>query len=215
MADNDPNLTVSDTDKSRRSFMKLGALASGGLTLGTAGTGTALGEETAGEVTGEETSLNLADVTFLQLMAYHHRGAVEMAELAEDRTDRDELLTFAEDAINMQQEEVEQMKSILAEAGIEPGQVLDQDLDDVRTYVTAIPGEPEPNELTDLEMLNGEEFDLRFIELFTYHHSGAVQLSRQVLDEGRSPAVADLAEGIIDMQVGEITKMYEWYLDWV
>lgn len=214
MTSNDPRDTENGDASSRRSFMKLSTLASGGLALGMAGSGTVAGAQT-GDGDADGTQLNLADVAFLQVMAYHHRGAVEMAELAEDRTDREELLDFADQAIAHQQEEVDEMKTLLEDAGIDPGQVLDYDLDDVRGYVTAIPGEPEPNELTYLETLSDEDFNLRFIELFTYHHSGAVQLSKQVLQQGQSDEVAELAEEIMEMQIGEITQMYEWYLDWI
>lgn len=159
--------------------------------------------------------LNLADVTFLQLMAYHHRGALELAELVPARTDRAELIDFSEMAIEHQAEEIEEIETILSDDGIDPGEVLEHDLDEIRGFVSAIPGQPEANEIAYLRTLEDKRFDLRFIELFTYHHGGAIQLSRVVCEQGESDEVEQLAEDIIEMQLNEIIQMYQWYLDWV
>lgn len=205
---------LGNPESTRRTFLSMGGLASTGLVLGVPST-EATADQDATDAHLEETQLNLADVTFLQLMAYHHRAALEIAELAQERTDREELLDLAQLEIDHQQQEIDEMKGILSEAGIDPGRVLGVDLDDVRTMVTAIPGNPKPNELADLRSRAGEAFDLRFIELFTYHHSGAIQLSQQVIHEGQSQEVTELAEEIIEMQRGMILEMYRWYIEWV
>jgi uncharacterized protein (DUF305 family) len=138
--------------------MKSGALASTGLALGMSGaTPTLAATENENRDDVDTGDLNLADVTFLQLMAYHHHGAIEIAELADERTDREELLDLAEMEIDHQAEELEEIEEILSDAGIDPGQVLEADLDDIRGLVTAIPGNPKPNELADLRRLEGEE----------------------------------------------------------
>ncbi|WP_436346440.1 DUF305 domain-containing protein [Natronorubrum sp. FCH18a] len=201
-------------DQSRRTLLKTGALASSGLALGLGGAVSGAADEPVAH-DEDGNPLNLADVTFLQLMAYHHRGGIELAELVPERTDHDQLREMARMAIEMQTQEIEEIEGILADAGIEPGRVLRADLDDVRGFVTAIPGQPEVNELAYLESLEGRQFDLRFIERFTYHHSGAIQLSQRLLREGQSPVVAELAEGIIEMQLEEIVQLYGWYLEWV
>jgi uncharacterized protein (DUF305 family) len=216
MTQNETSREEHDSQASRRSFMKTGALASTGLALGTSGAGPALATDGDGDhLEVDAGDLNLADVTFLQMMAYHHRGALELAELVPDRTDRRELIELSEMAIDHQDEEIDEIETILSDAGIEPGRVLDVDLDDVRGLVSAIPGQPEANEIAYLRTLEGDAFDLRFIELFTYHHGGAIQLSRSVLEEGQSSEVERLANDIIEMQLEEIVQMYQWYLDWV
>lgn len=212
MADDEHRNAVS-TDASRRSVLKNGTLASAGLALGLSGSTPAAADRESASVDG--TPLNLADVTFLQLMAYHHRGAIELASLAPERTTRQPLREFAEEAIAMQREEINEIETLLADAGIEPGRVLEADLDEVRMLVTAIPGNPTPNELAYLERLEGQRFDLRFIERFAAHHSGAIQLSRLVLREGQSPEVERMAREIIETQLEEIVQQYRWYLNWV
>lgn len=202
-------------DESRRSLLKSGALVSSGFALGLGeGTGTVAAD---GEVArdGDGNSMNLADVGFLQLMAYHHRGGIEAAQLVGERTAHEQLRQFAETVVRSQRRGIQRIEGILADAGIEPGDLLRADLDDVREFLSAIPGQPTASEIAYLESLEGPDFDLRFIERFTYHHSGAIQLSQRVLQAGESPVVADLAEEIIAGQLEEIVKMYQWYLEWV
>lgn len=51
--------------------------------------------------------------TWLQQMIIHHEGAVQMSEELLERTDRPELIDFAEEIINAQSEEVETMETWL------------------------------------------------------------------------------------------------------
>ena len=51
--------------------------------------------------------------SFLQQMIQHHRSGIEMAKLVSDYTKRSELQQFAQKMIGMQQQEIEQMKTLL------------------------------------------------------------------------------------------------------
>ncbi|MFC4987350.1 DUF305 domain-containing protein [Saliphagus infecundisoli] len=213
MEDGHQNAVV-DNSLFRRSFLKTGTLTSSGLALGLSGTApVSAGDEENGD--GDSEGLNLADVSYLQLLAYHHRSAIQIGEMALNRAEHQELRNFLEQSINNQIEGLEKIKSILSDAGIDPGCVLDIDLEDVRVLITGIPGEPKPNERAYLKTLEGEEFDLRFLEIFPYHHRGAVQLSKVVLREGRSAEVEQLAQNTIETQIEGITQMYQWYINWI
>lgn len=50
------------------------------------------------------------DKLFIEMMITHHEGAVQMSELVKDRSNRPELLKFAEKVIKDQTVEIEQMK---------------------------------------------------------------------------------------------------------
>ena len=50
------------------------------------------------------------DKLFIQMMIKHHEGGVQMSELVKERSNRPELLKFAEKVINDQTAEIEQMK---------------------------------------------------------------------------------------------------------
>ncbi|QLK27164.1 DUF305 domain-containing protein [Natrinema zhouii] len=213
----------SSANASRRSFLQTGTLASAGLALGLSGAAPAAAAgdgstETDGMAATDGSSdgeLNLADVGFLQLMAYHHRAGIEAASLVPERTNHEALARFAERVIEGQREGIARIESILADAGIEPAHLLEVDLDAVRDMVTSIPGNLRPNELAYLSRLEATTFDLRFIETFANHHRGAIQLSHLVLREGQSPAVERMATDIVETQQSQIVQLYAWYLDWV
>ena len=53
-----------------------------------------------------------AEQAFLMAMMHHHRGAIDMARMVEDKTAHpDELAPLAKDIIEKQQEEIDQMES--------------------------------------------------------------------------------------------------------
>ena len=158
----------------------------------------------------EAASLNDADVTFLQGMIPHHEQATEMAELVEDRTERDELREFAAKIIADQSAEIDQMKSLLAAGGAEETAS--------EGGMAGMPGHGEsamdPAEMAELEGLSGDEFDLMFLDMMTRHHETAIEMAQQVLDAGESPQVKDLANAIIEAQQGEIEQMASWQEEW-
>ncbi len=52
---------------------------------------------------------NQADANYLQAMTEHHRGAIEMAEMVPNRTDRPELMNISEQISEVQEAEIEQI----------------------------------------------------------------------------------------------------------
>ena len=55
------------------------------------------------------------DRIFLEDMIVHHQGAVDMAIIIKENTERPELKTFAQEIIDVQDQEINMMKSWLAE----------------------------------------------------------------------------------------------------
>lgn len=164
---------------------------------------------------------NDADITFLQGMIPHHEQAVTMGEMVPDRTDRPELLAFAEDIIETQQAEITQMQTMLDEAGatddheghddMEEGDESDgmSDMDDMD-----MAGMMSEEQMTELMGLKDQEFDLLFIDMMIEHHQGAVDASEDVIQDGENPEVRALAEEILAAQQEEIDQMNEWREEW-
>ena len=50
------------------------------------------------------------DMDFAQMMITHHQGAIEMAKLAEDKAEHDELKQLADDIIEAQEREIDVMR---------------------------------------------------------------------------------------------------------
>ncbi|MFP8951385.1 DUF305 domain-containing protein [Natrialbaceae archaeon A-arb3/5] len=67
---------------------------------------------------GEDTEFNAVDVMFVRMMIPHHEGAIQMAELIPERTDREELLDLRTEIIEEQEAEIDLMCELLDDAGV-------------------------------------------------------------------------------------------------
>lgn len=167
---------------------------------------TATADETADTpATGAE--LSEAETTYLTDMVPHHAQAVEMAELVPDRAEHDELRDFATGIVASQTEEISQMEGLLGE---EAGG-MDHSMGGGSSSMTGMMSD---EDMTALEGLTGNAFDLRFLEMMTVHHMGALEMSAEVLAAGPSDEVRELAEGIVAEQESEIAQMADWQTEW-
>lgn len=217
-----PDPTADTTEEemsSRRSFLANGATVTGGLALTPHAVGATEEPATRKELSlqsedeesedesQEATDLNEADITFLQEMISHHWGAVTMARLVPEHSDREPLVEMAEGMVSAQSDQISRMEAILQEADIE------YQSDDVAES-TEIPGMPSAEGMATLRTIEGHEFNLTFINLMTAHHRGAIILANRVLEEGQSEEIAEMAGNMITSQKAEIYTLYEWYLEW-
>jgi uncharacterized protein (DUF305 family) len=142
------------------------------------------------------------DETFLVGMIEHHRGAVEMAEIALERSEREELQQIARDIIETQEEEISLMQHWLDEwydggredhgmTHEEMGMIMDMD-----------------------QFRDAEPFDLAFIDGMIAHHQAAIDMSYGVLATTEHDEVRELAEEIIEVQQAEIELMDQWRDEW-
>jgi uncharacterized protein (DUF305 family) len=166
----------------------------------------------SGALTGEdpdetvEGDGNEADVAFVAGMIPHHQGAIEMAALVEDRTERPELRDLADGIVEVQAAEVETLQGMLDRLGGEEGVAVDPD-----HAAKGMAGEAGMEELAAAE---GEDFDRRFVKLMVAHHEGAIEMAEEVLADGEDAEVAALAEDVIAAQQAEIEQMQRWQQEW-
>lgn len=146
-----------------------------------------------------EETFNDADVEFLRGMISHQEQAVAMAEMVSDRTDRAELVAFGATVVKVRGDETQTVRGLLADAGGSAVQLPE--------IASDVP-------LRQLADRRDEEFDRVFLELMKAHAQTAVETSERVLDEGDSPAVAELAARIIDTRQGELAHMEHWGHQW-
>ncbi len=142
------------------------------------------------------------DVNYLQSMIEHHEGAVEMAEMVPENTERSELVNLSEDVIQVQRSEINRMESMIDSACVEPEAEEEQHI------------APTERQVNYLGSLNGTEFDLMFINFMAAHHADASMESDIIMREGRSEEVKELARNITEAQTQEIEQMYGWYTEW-
>ena len=157
---------------------------------------------------GESAAVDDADVTFVQGMIPHHRGALEMAQLAGDRAEDPRVLELADRIEAAQQPEIETMSSWLGQWGEPVPEEADAGTDhgSVGHGGTGMDGMPAAD-MAALEAASGAEFDRMWLEMMIAHHRGAVEMARTEIAEGRNPDAVALAGEIADSQAAEIEEM--------
>jgi uncharacterized protein (DUF305 family) len=162
------------------------------------------GGSAGGSTSSESAPGNGVDRAFASAMIPHHRSAVDMAEVAKERSNRQEIKELAEEIITTQNAEIEQLRAVdqtLEDAGVEPGDlgVADHEMgmDD------------------DASMLeDAKPFDREFIDMMIGHHQGAIRMARAQLERGQNRELKDLATAIEDAQAKEIDDMNTWRVEW-
>jgi uncharacterized protein (DUF305 family) len=146
-----------------------------------------------------------SDELFIDHMVPHHQGAMDMAEVALENSEREEVLQLSEDIIAEQEAEIEELQDIKeAEFGTRevPMEMSEEEMDMMGMSM-------DPEELAD-----EEPFDLAFIDHMIPHHQSAVEMSEVALEESESPEILQLSEDIIESQESEIALMEDWREEW-
>ena len=144
--------------------------------------------------TNSDSGYSSADIMFAEMMIPHHQQAIEMSDLALQNSKDPEVLKLAQQIKDAQAPEIEEMKSWGASSDAHMGHMMDGMLSD--------------DEMADLRMATGPEFDRLFLEGMIKHHEGAIDMAEMVIDS-RKADVAALAKAIIEAQRTEISTMKE------
>lgn len=148
---------------------------------------------------------NDADTEFAQLMIVHHEGAVEMADLAVEKAESQQVRDLAERISAAQGPEIEQMSSWLDAWGEERAPMAGHG--GMNHGGMEMDGMSQEEAMSHLQGLSGAEFDHRFLELMIAHHQGAVEMAGTELEDGQNPEALKLAQAIVDDQQAEIAEM--------
>lgn len=150
---------------------------------------------------------NEADVTFATDMIPHHQQAVEMAEMAADRAQSQEVRQLAEDIADAQGPEIQTMTQWLQDWGQQlPSGAMDHSAMGHGSS-QEMPGMMDETEMSALAATDGATFDEMFLLMMIDHHRGAIEMARTEQANGQNPDAVALAERIQSDQKAEITTM--------
>jgi uncharacterized protein (DUF305 family) len=163
---------------------------------------TGCGDDDSGVGAGTDT-----DGAFVAEMTAHHEAAIEMAELALDQAEHEQVRQLADRIIATQSDQIDAMEGM-----------------NQRMFGMAM-GDGEHGTMgmsdhemgMDMDMMSLEEakpFDSAFIDAMVAHHQGAIRMARVELEQGSDPQVKDLAETIIAAQSREIEQVNSWHQRW-
>jgi uncharacterized protein (DUF305 family) len=140
------------------------------------------------------------DRAFLTEMISHHRMAVEMGEMAVEKSTHRQLRGAGEEIVRTQSAEIRTMRRWLREWYGKR----------VRPRV----GHEEMQQMEELERSTGAEFEIRFMAMMSVHHAQAIERARIALRRARHRAVRRLARAIVEAQDREVTEFRNWLVAW-
>lgn len=156
---------------------------------------------------------NSLDQHFIEQMIPHHEGAIEMALLAQERSERPEILSLADAIIKSQAQEITQMQTWYknwygAEVPVDTtvGMGMGRGM---------MHGGMMGGQTSDIESLKTvANFDEAFLQEMIPHHQMAVMMAQMLLSGTDRPEMKQLGQDIIDAQEAEIEQMRSWLKEW-
>jgi len=140
---------------------------------------------------------NGTDRAFAAEMVPHHRSAVEMAEIAQERGQSPFVKQLAANIIASQNEEIATMQREdggLEVAGVKRGKL-------------GIPAHQMGMDDDPAMLRDARPFDREFIDMMVPHHQGAIRMARVEMSKGEDPELKALAKDVVDAQTKEIKEM--------
>lgn len=144
----------------------------------------------------ESSGFRAIDIMFAQMMIPHHEQAVEMSDLALEKSSDPEILALAQQIKDAQAPEIEQMQGWIESTG--SGMTMDHDM--------GMDGMLSDSEMAALAQATGPEFDRLYLEGMIQHHEGAIIMAQMIVESDNAEARA-LADAIITSQTAEIATM--------
>lgn len=146
------------------------------------------------------------DAQFLDSMAAHHQGAIEMAMLVPERAQHNELKEKAREMIDKQNKEIDQLQSW--KKAWYPNQKAAVNL--------RLPGMKamDMKQMEKLTSSRGHDFDLQFLQMMIKHHQGGIAMAQDALKRASHSEVKVQARTIIDDQKKEQTELRKWHKEW-
>lgn len=141
------------------------------------------------------TDFTATDLMFAEMMIPHHEQAIEMSQLALERSQDPEVLALAEQILAVQAPEIAEMKTWGA---------LNLEAHAGHTMM----GMLTPDQMSALAAATGSEFDRLFLAGMIVHHEGAIQMAQMVI-QSPNPQAKQLGEEVVANQLTEIKLMQE------
>ena len=145
------------------------------------------------------------DQHFIVQMIPHHEGAIRMARIALERSERAEILSLANGIIDSQQKEIEDMRSWYTSwfGSVPPQGGMGM------MHMGGMEGDT-----SVLRNVSAAEFDREFMEQMIPHHEMAIMMAQMLESATNREEMKQLADNIITSQSREINMMRSWLKSW-
>jgi uncharacterized protein (DUF305 family) len=146
-----------------------------------------------------------SDRRFIDAMVPHHQGAIEMAEVALNNAEHEEIKDLSRNIVSTQQAEIEELKSIKQEEFGTSQVPMEMSKEQMRSMGTM---------MNPQHLAQSKPFDKAFIDAMIPHHQSAIYMAQLAHEKSKIPEVKDLAENIVSAQQREIEQMKQWRREW-
>jgi uncharacterized protein (DUF305 family) len=177
--------------------------------------------------TGASTKSVPFDQQFIDMMVPHHEGAVEMARIAEQRSQRPEIRLMASDILRTQASEIEQMKAWrkawygsdqtppVSRMPMVDGMQMPAGGGHAQ-HGGAGSSSQTMDMAADVEKLRTapEPFDRAFIDAMIPHHQDAIEASKAAASRAQREEIKALAREIVESQQREVDALRQWRQSW-
>jgi uncharacterized protein (DUF305 family) len=156
-----------------------------------------MGSHSSGSSDSSSTGFTGADTMFLQMMIPHHQQAIDISELALQKSQNSELLNLAKIIIRDQKSEIAQMKAWLDQSGSS---------EHMGHSMEGMGGMLNDEDLAALDKATGKNFDTLWLKGMIEHHDGAIHMSEMIRDASNLEIKA-FGEKIVKDQSAQIAQM--------
>lgn len=165
---------------------------------------------TSTTTTADASVHNAADVAYATQMITHHQQAIEMSDLALQKSTNQQIRALATTIRNAQNPEIAQMSGWLRTWGApvpSANAVSEHAHHGDMEGMAGMEDMMSQTQMDQLKNATGVSFDRTFLELMIKHHEGAVASSNAYKDQADNPQARAKAEEIATSQQGEIDQM--------
>jgi uncharacterized protein (DUF305 family) len=158
---------------------------------------------------------SVADLTFLTHMIVHHRQALELCALVNERSQREEFRRFARYLNDAQQAEIDQMTALLEQAAARGAAIPE-------AHLHADPpmaGMLSRAQVAEITQARGTTFERLWLAGMILHHQGAVDMAlaqqeAQFRNRNQPFGLDTLVDEMLAVQRAEIGRMKDWLAEW-
>lgn len=143
----------------------------------------------------------MGDREFLSAVIIHHNGAIAMAKEALTKSDRPEIIKFANTVIAMESSNIEQ------------AYIWRRDWFTETSYLFPDKSDKKVSMVKDLGNKD-DKFDLRFLDAMIDHHEGAINMLNEILVPTTKKEIHNTASSGIIALGKDIDTMKEWRKQW-
>lgn len=140
------------------------------------------------------------ETAYMEGMIDHHSMAVEMGGMCVESATHEELRTMCEGIVSGQTAEIEQFQTWLSDwYGVDHEPQM---------------SEADHQMTQELDALDGEEFEIEFMQMMIEHHQSAITDSQECTSSASHDELIGVCQDIVEAQTAEIAQLETWLCDW-